>query len=269
MTVEQEGVLRPGRLWWNWFGEQYFVPRYVAKPTTEADVRQIVLAARRLGLPIRASGAGHSNPAIVPTPGIHVDFDDFRDVIATDHDNLRVTVRPGIRVGELSRYLRTQGMSLNNQGDIDTQSIAGAIVTATHGAGVTLPCMSAQMVAARIVVADGSILDLSAEKDGDLFRAFRTSLGMFGLVVSITIQAVRSYNIHKRSWNADTEDCLTALHSLLRENRTFWFFWLPLKESPTCTNCPGAPFRPWRRAKTTSAICAFTMPSRSRRRRRL
>lgn len=239
MTEERESILQPGRLWWNWFGEQYFVPSYVAKPTTEADVRQIVLVARRRGLPIRASGAGHSNPAIVPTPGIHVDFDDFRDVIATDHEKLRVTVRPGIRVGDLSRYLRSQGMSLNNQGDIDTQSIAGAIVTATHGAGVTLPCFSAQMIAARIVISDGSILDLSAEKDGDLFRAFRTSLAMFGLIVSITIQAVPSYNIHKRTWNADTEDCLKSLHTLLRDNRTFWFFWLPLKESADLYELPG------------------------------
>jgi FAD/FMN-containing dehydrogenase len=239
MTATDETILQPGRLWWNWFGEQYFVPQYVARPKTEEDVRQIVLAARRLGLPIRASGAGHSNPAIVPTPGIHVDFDEFRDVISVDHDTLRVVVRPGIRVGDLSRILRTQGMSLNNQGDIDTQSIAGAIVTATHGAGITLPCLSAQMVAARIVTADGTILDLSAEKDGELFKAFRTSLGMFGLIVSITIQAVPSYNIHKRSWNTDTEDCLASLQELLRENRTFWFFWLPLKESADLYELPG------------------------------
>ncbi|WP_158802485.1 D-arabinono-1,4-lactone oxidase [Acidisoma sp. L85] len=238
MTGNGETLLQPGRLWWNWFGEQYFVPQYVAKPRTEEDVRQIVLAARRLGISIRASGAGHSNPAIVPTPGIHVDFDEFRDIVSFDHDTLRVVVRPGIRVGDLSRALKEQGMSLNNQGDIDTQSIAGAIVTATHGAGITLPCLSAQMIAARIVTADGNILELSAEKDGELFKAFRTSLGMFGLIVSITIQAVLSYNIHKRSWNTDTEDCLESLHELLRDNRTFWFFWLPLKESADLYELP-------------------------------
>lgn len=239
MAAGGGGILEPGRVWSNWFGEQSFVPTFLARPRTEADVREVVLAARRLGLPIRASAAGHSNPAIVPTPGIQVDFDGFKDVLDVDHDRLRVTVRPGIRVGELSRYLATQGMSLNNQGDIDTQSIAGAIVTATHGAGITLPCFSAQMVAARIVTADGSLRDLSAEADGELFKAFRTSLGMFGLIVSITLQAVPSYNIHKRSWNTDTEDCLGSLHQLLRDNRTFWFFWLPRKESAELYELPG------------------------------
>ena len=238
-TGVPDGLLRPGELWWNWFGEQYFVPRYTARPTSEEEVREIVRLARRLGLPLRASGAGHSNPAVVPTPGIHVDFDGFDQVLSVDREQLQVTVRPGIRISALTRFLRGEGMSLNNQGDIDRQAIAGAIMTGTHGAGRTLPCLAMQMVAARIVTADGDVVDLSAEKDGALFRAFRTSLGMLGLVVSLTIQAVPSYNIHKRSWNTDTEDCLAELHALLDANRTFWFFWLPRVESADLFVLPG------------------------------
>lgn len=242
LSQTETTLLEPGRLWYNWFGEQYFVPTYTARPRSEEDVRQIVLAARRLDLPIRASGAGHSNPPIVPTAGIHVDFDGFNEVVSVDREKLQVTIRPGLRVGDLSRYLRTQGMSLNNQGDIDLQAVPGAIMTATHGAGKTLPCMSAQMIAARIVTADGSFLDLSAEKDGELFKAFRASIGMFGLIVSLTIQAVPSYNILKRSWNTDVEDCIDNLHQRLADNRTFWFFWLPRTESAELYELTGTAF---------------------------
>jgi FAD/FMN-containing dehydrogenase len=79
--MTKTALLEPGKLWWNWFGEQYFVPLYTAQPTTEAEVRELVLSARKLGLPVRCSGAGHSNPALVPTPGIHVNFDKFNDVL--------------------------------------------------------------------------------------------------------------------------------------------------------------------------------------------
>ncbi|KQU93272.1 FAD linked oxidase [Mesorhizobium sp. Root102] len=231
MRHAETDVLEPGKLWWNWFGEHYFVPANTVLPRSEEDVRQAVLAAARLGLPVRSSGRGHANTAAVPTPGVHIDFRAFNEVLSVDRELMRVTVQPGISVGELSRYLRTQGMSLNNQGDIDTQSVCGAIMTATHGAGITLPCMSMQMIAARIVTADGSLLDLSAEADGELFKAFRASIGMFGVVVSITLQAVASYNLLKRSWNADIEDCLGGLRQRLQDNRTFWFFWLPRRES--------------------------------------
>jgi FAD/FMN-containing dehydrogenase len=231
MTASQGAVLEPGKPWWNWFGEQSFVPCYLARPRNEDDVRLAVLKARELGLPVRASGRGHSNPPIVRTPGVQIDLSHFREVVSVDEAKRQVTVQPGITVGDLSRFLRTKNMSLNNQGDIDTQSIAGAIATGTHGAGITLPCLAAQMIAARIVTADGSFLDLSPEQDGELFRAFRSSLGMLGIVVSITLQAVPSYNIHKRSWNTDTEECLAGLHARLQDNRTFWFFWLPHKSS--------------------------------------
>lgn len=231
MTATESETLQPGRLWWNWFGEHYFVPAYTVLPRTEDDVRQAVLKAAKLGLPVRSSGKGHANTAAVPTPGIHIDFSAFNEVLSLDKTSMQVTVQPGISVGELSRYLRTQGMSLNNQGDIDTQSVCGAIMTATHGAGTTLPCMSMQMIAARIVTADGSFLDLSQVADGELFKAFRASIGMFGVVVSMTLQAVPSYNLLKRSWNADIEDCLSVLHQRLADNRTFWFFWLPKRES--------------------------------------
>lgn len=231
MRQAETDVLEPGKLWWNWFGEHYFVPANTVLPRSEEDVRQAVLAAARLGLPVRSSGRGHANTPAVPTPGVHIDFRAFNEVLSVDRELMRVTVQPGISVGELSRYLRTQGMSLNNQGDIDTQSVCGAIMTATHGAGISLPCMSMQMIAARIVTADGSFLDLSAEADGELFKAFRASIGMFGVVVSITLQAVPSYNLLKRSWNADIEDCLDGLHQRLQDNRTFWFFWLPRRES--------------------------------------
>src|SRR3954468_13151713 len=98
MLGTDTGLLEPGKLWVNWFGEQYFVPTYTARPRSEEDVRAIVLAARKLGLPIRASGAGHSNPAVVPTPGVHIDFDAFNEVVSVDREKLQVTVQPGIRV---------------------------------------------------------------------------------------------------------------------------------------------------------------------------
>jgi FAD/FMN-containing dehydrogenase len=83
----------------------------------------------------------------------------------------------------------------------------------------------------RLATAGGDILDLSPDREPELFRAARVSLGLLGVVLSLTIQAVPAYNILKRSWNADVETCLEQLPSLLEHNRTFWYFWLPRIES--------------------------------------
>ena len=227
-----DGVLiQPGEHWRNWVGNQAFVPAYRARPLDEAQVLQALSFARGNALQVRVQGARHSWSALVPTSGVLIDLDGFDSLVSLDREALQITVRPGMRISALTAILRAHGMSLANQGDIDSQTVAGAVMTATHGAGQALGCMSTQVVAMRLATAEGDILDLAGDREPELFRAARVSLGLLGVVLSLTIQAVPAYNILKRSWNADVETCLERLPELLERNRTFWYFWLPRLES--------------------------------------
>jgi FAD/FMN-containing dehydrogenase len=177
-------LIRPGSHTLNWFGNQCFIPAYIAMPRSESDVLRVIRFARDNQLPVRAHGAKHSHAAVIPTSGVLVDFDDFRDVVAIDTEKLQITVRPGIRIQQLSAILRESGMSLMNQGDIDSQAIAGAVMTGTHGAGRHLACISTQIVALRIATSTGEILDLSVDSEPELFRAGRVHRDVrFGRVV--------------------------------------------------------------------------------------
>jgi FAD/FMN-containing dehydrogenase len=237
-AANMDGLIRRGTHWRNWVGNQAFTPAYVAQPRSEADVLTVLRFARQNGLSVRAQGAKHSWTAIVATSGVLVDFDAFNDVVSIDGAALQITVRPGMRIKALTAILRENGMSLANQGDIDSQAIAGAVMTATHGAGKDLACMSTQVVAMRIATAAGEILDLSAPSEPEMFRAARVSLGMFGLILSLTIQAVPAYNILKRSWNMDVEDCVAQLPGLLDRHRTCYHQWLPRLESAALFDLP-------------------------------
>jgi FAD/FMN-containing dehydrogenase len=231
-------LIRPGTHWRNWVGNQAFTPAYVAQPRSEADVLRVLQFARENNLGVRAQGAKHSWTAIVPTAGVLVDFDAFNDVVVLDKAALQITIRPGMRIKQLTAILHQNGMSLANQGDIDSQAIAGAVMTATHGAGRRLACMSTQVVSMRIATASGEVLDLSAQSEPEVFRAARVSLGMFGLILSLTIQAVPGYNILKCSWNMDVEDCIDQLPALIETHRTCYHLWLPRLESASLFELP-------------------------------
>ncbi len=86
-------------------------------------------------------------------------------LVSADLDRKRVVVRAGTRIGDIGRALNEIGLSLANQGDIDTQAIAGALSTGTHGTGIGLGCLSSQAVGMRLVQPDGSLLDLDVEQD--------------------------------------------------------------------------------------------------------
>ena len=54
-------------------------------------------------------------------------------------------VEAGIRLKALSRELYARGLAMPNLGDIDAQSLAGALATGTHGTGTRLPNLSGQV----------------------------------------------------------------------------------------------------------------------------
>ena len=66
---------------------------------------------------------------------------------------------------DIGSALKQIGLSLANQGDIDTQAIAGSLSTGTHGTGIGLGCLSSQAVGMRLLQPDGSVFDVDADRN--------------------------------------------------------------------------------------------------------
>ncbi|MBK9050481.1 MAG: FAD-binding protein [Chloroflexi bacterium] len=119
--------------WTNWVGNQSFSPRAIIDVASEAEVQAHVAAAAANGYGVRTFGARHSFTPIIETNGILLNLEKLKGVTHIDPQNQLVTALPMTTVGEFGDPLWAQGLALTNQGDIDTQAIAGAIATATHG----------------------------------------------------------------------------------------------------------------------------------------
>lgn len=133
-----------GREWTNWVGNQSFTPRDVVQVDSESDVQREVAKAVAGGYGVRTVGTGHSFTPIVATE-VLLDTSSLRGIIEIDPSQLTVKARPKTTIGDFGDPLWDQGLALANQGDIDTQAIAGAIATATHGSGLRQPNFSAAL----------------------------------------------------------------------------------------------------------------------------
>ncbi|HEU0024408.1 MAG TPA: FAD-binding protein, partial [Thermoleophilaceae bacterium] len=131
--------------WTNWAREQRCAPERVERPASEEELQRIVRRARA----IRAVGSGHSFTDIACTDGVLVDLSRMHRVLAVDGAD--VTVEAGITLRALGEELAGRRLALENQGDIDAQTLAGAIATATHGTGGRFRNLSSQVVGMRIV----------------------------------------------------------------------------------------------------------------------
>ena len=213
--------------WRNWARDQSCSPAQVARPRSIDELASAIVDARSRGWRVRAVGAGHSFSEIACTDGLHVSLDRFARVLDADNDSGLVRVEAGVSIGELSRRLDEHGLAMENLGDIDSQSIAGAISTATHGTGARLRNISAQVVELTLVLADGSTLVCSNERDDELFRAARVGLGALGVVAHVTLQCVPAFTLRGVDAPAPLDQTLDRFDQLALDNDHFEFFVFP------------------------------------------
>jgi L-gulono-1,4-lactone dehydrogenase len=213
--------------WTNWGRNQICAPARIARPTTEDELVELVKDAAGREQRVKAVGAGHSFTSIACTDGVLVDLSGYGRVLGHDAATGRVTVEAGIPLHRLSDELDARGLALENMGDIDQQSISGATQTATHGTGLRFGNLSSQVVGMRLVTADGSVLDLSAERNPDTFAAAQVGLGALGLVSTVTVQCVPAFRLHALEQPVPVDEVLAELDALVEENDHYEFYWVP------------------------------------------
>ncbi|MEO3744257.1 D-arabinono-1,4-lactone oxidase [Plantactinospora sp. B5E13] len=216
----------PGE-WRNWSGSLRFVPGGYVVPESEDEVRALVHRAREDGTTIRPVGSGHSSSPLVRTDGLLLDLRRLAGLLDEDHHRRQATVGAGSQLRDLGERLYDAGLAMDNLGDIDLQTIAGATATGTHGTGLQFGNLSTQVAGARLVTGTGEVLEISADRNPELLPAVRLSLGVLGVLTRITLRLTPVYELRRRTWCADLDWTLDHLAQLQRENRNMDFYWYP------------------------------------------
>jgi FAD-linked oxidoreductase len=212
--------------WENWARTERATPRRVERPRDGGEVADAVRRAAGEGLRVRAVGAGHSFTGAAVTDGVQLDLGAVRRVervVPRPDGRTAVTVGAGIRLRDLCAELAARGLAMENMGDIDHQTLAGAISTGTHGTGARLRGMAAQVAAVRVVTAVGDVLDLTP--DDGAFEPARLGLGATGVLVAVTLTAVPAFRLEAREEPLPLDDVLAGLDDLVDGNDHFEFYW--------------------------------------------
>ena len=217
--------------WRNWDRRQTCAPATVERPETLGGLAGALERAERSGRRVRVAGSGHSFTGLVPTDGTLISLDRMNNVLDVDPASGLVRVQAGISLRSLNAELDRHGLAMENLGDIDAQSLAGATATGTHGTGRHLCNLSSRLTAVELMPADGSIVTLTEESDPDGWRAARVSLGALGVVTALTLQAVPAFRLRGVDGPMPLEETLERLDELVAAHDHFEFYTFPY--SPT------------------------------------
>ncbi|MER7455668.1 D-arabinono-1,4-lactone oxidase [Micromonospora sp. NPDC126480] len=216
--------------WSNWAGNQRATATAVLRPTSAAEVAEAVRAAAAGGERIRAVGSGHSFTAVALTDGRRMELADLDTGVRVDVDRRLVTVPAGTTLRALNRLLAGHGLALPNLGDIDAQTVAGAISTGTHGTGAGYGCLATFVEALTLVTGTGEVLRCSADEHPDVLAAARVSLGALGVLVDVTLRCVDAFVLLAHERPAPLDTVLAGLPGLVAAHDHVEFYWFPYTE---------------------------------------
>src|SRR3954453_23356005 len=172
--------------WTNWSRLSTAHPAQEISPHDAGEVVDAVVGARHQNLTVKMPGTGHCFTDIALTDGLLVRPGGLRGIVGVDHDAMTVTALAGTTLAELNLALEKLDLSLHNMGDIDQQTVAGAISTGTHGTGGQRASLSAQVSGLELVTGKCELMQAHAGQNADVLEMGRLGLGALGILTSVT-----------------------------------------------------------------------------------
>lgn len=213
--------------WVNWAGNQTASGIRVARPRSTEEVAAAVKEAAAAGQRVKAVGSGHSFTAIARPEGVLLDLSRLDSLHTVERDQALVTVGAGTGLRRLNDLLAGVGLALPNLGDIDAQTIAGAISTGTHGTGARFNGISASVAGVEMVLADGSVLTCSAGENPDVWTAARVGLGALGVMTRVTLRCVPLFALRAEEGPMRLDELLDRFDELTAGADHFEAYWFP------------------------------------------
>ncbi len=218
--------------WRNWAGDQACRPFEQLRPESRAQLAEAVAAAAAAGRKVSVAASGHSfTEAAMIDGGTMLNLGRISGVIDADPGSGLVKVGGGTVLAGLNESLHRLGLAMENLGDIDRQTIAGAISTGTHGTGAKLRNISSQIVGMELVLADGSLRELTAEDEPELLRAARVGVGALGAICSVTIRCVPAFTLHRVDTPLPRDEVLDSFQERAEAHEHFELFTFPYADS--------------------------------------
>ncbi len=216
--------------WANWAGDQRCRPARVLAPRSPEELAEAVGAAAAAGEKLSVTGSGHSFTEAAMTDQTMLRLDALRGVIDADRESGLVRVGAGTVLADLNEELAALGLALENLGDIDAQTVAGAISTGTHGTGAGFGNISSRVEGVELVLADGSVRDLTAAGDPELLRAVRIGIGALGAISAVTLRCFPAFTLRRVDSAHQLADVLDRFDELAAANDHFEFFTFPYSD---------------------------------------
>ncbi|KAL0919742.1 hypothetical protein M5K25_011859 [Dendrobium thyrsiflorum] len=231
----------------NWSGTHEVYTRVFLQPENLEELEKIVHDANERGQKIRPVGSGLSPNGIGLQRAGMVNLALMDKVLEVDKEKKRVRVQAGARVSQLVDAIKEHGLTLQNFASIREQQIGGILQVGAHGTGARLPPIDEQVVSMKLVTPAKGTIEVSPEKDPELFYLARCGLGGLGVVAEVTIQCVDRHELVEHTFVSNMNEIRKNHKKWLGENKHVKYLWIPYTDTVIVVHCN--PLSKWKKPK--------------------
>ncbi|GAB3078131.1 D-arabinono-1,4-lactone oxidase [Corynebacterium aquatimens] len=210
----------------NWSGSVTSNPHAVYYPSTISEVADTI-AHIPTGETLRTVGGGHSFTPVAAGGDNMMSLDELTGIISVDTERKRVRFFAGTRLYKIPELLKPFGLALANQGDVDRQSVAGAVSTSTHGTGINWTGFAGTVTGLKLVDASGQVREYSIDTNPEELRLVTVTCGALGVIVEVEMQCVDAFDLLAVESSDNFDDILDTWEERCRAVDHFECFWFP------------------------------------------
>jgi FAD-linked oxidoreductase len=210
----------------NWAGNLEFYPEKLFAPKSDEDIMSVIKNAINENKCVRVRGSGHSWTGLIESKDYFIHLDDLQGVVEVNAEMKTIKVKSGTKLSLFGSEAHRFNLAMENQGDINKQTMAGATSTGTHGTGITLQSVANQIEALTLVNGLGE--KVSIDRSSPYFEAARLSFGSLGVITDLTFKLRDAYKLKVETFAEDFDTSLNLFSDRLRNNRHLEMFYFPV-----------------------------------------
>jgi len=140
-------------------------------------------------------------------------------------------------VNELVRFLKKEELTLLNYASISDQQVGGLVQAGVHGTGANIPPMDEHVVSMKLITPSKGTIELSREKNSELFHATQVGLGAFGILSEVTLQCTDWHLLEEKVVVMTRQEIKNNHRRLLQDNKHLKYLWIPYTNDVVVITC--------------------------------
>jgi len=168
------------------------------------QLRTVLRDARERGLKVSISGSRHSQGGhTYRAGGVVLNMRRFNRIRAIDSASKTITVESGATWDEVQRAIAPQGLALKVMQSSNIFTVGGTLSANAHGRDVDVMQVVEVVERFRLLLADGSVVEVSRKENPELFSLVIGGYGLYGVILDVTLRVTGDELYEQRAVSMD------------------------------------------------------------------